>query len=151
MDRYTAAGYSGRMPMAELADAIVESGRQTLISAARTVRGFATRRRDRLIIESRLWTGKKGKNVEFVLGCFLLLWRSRVIKIESFVSDVEVFLTNRSSLVRECKGAGDLRDRNFWNLCTWYCIDRRSRLVLFSCVCFRGLLPCKRYLFCLLT
>lgn len=35
--RYTAAGFSGRMPMAELADAIVESGRQTLIAAARTV------------------------------------------------------------------------------------------------------------------
>lgn len=35
--RYTAAGFSGRMPMAELADAIVESGRQTLVAAARTV------------------------------------------------------------------------------------------------------------------
>ncbi|CAN0287552.1 unnamed protein product, partial [Hapterophycus canaliculatus] len=34
---YTAAGFSGRMPMAELADAIVESGRQTLVAAARTV------------------------------------------------------------------------------------------------------------------
>ena len=30
---YTAAGFSGRMPMAELADAIVQSGRQTLINA----------------------------------------------------------------------------------------------------------------------
>lgn len=37
LNRYTAAGFSGRMPMAELADAIVESGRQTLIAAARTV------------------------------------------------------------------------------------------------------------------
>lgn len=36
--RYTAAGFSGRMPMAELADAIVESGRQTLVAAARMVR-----------------------------------------------------------------------------------------------------------------
>ncbi len=27
---YTAAGFSGRMPMAELADAIVQSGRSTL-------------------------------------------------------------------------------------------------------------------------
>eukprot|EP00959_Pyramimonas_sp_CCMP1952_P157480 3293472-Pyramimonas_sp.AAC.1 len=27
---YTAAGFSGRMPMAELADAIVQSGRATL-------------------------------------------------------------------------------------------------------------------------
>ncbi|CAN0018158.1 unnamed protein product, partial [Laminaria digitata] len=39
---YTAAGYSGRMPMAELADAIVESGRQTLIAAARTVENHKT-------------------------------------------------------------------------------------------------------------
>ena len=30
IDGYTAAGYSGRMPMAELADAIVQSGRSTL-------------------------------------------------------------------------------------------------------------------------
>ncbi|CAN0467311.1 unnamed protein product [Ectocarpus sp. 12 AP-2014] len=39
---YTAAGFSGRMPMAELADAIVESGRQTLIAAARTVNNHKT-------------------------------------------------------------------------------------------------------------
>lgn len=30
---YTAAAFSGRMPMAELADSIVQSGRQTLINA----------------------------------------------------------------------------------------------------------------------
>jgi len=30
IDGYTAAGFSGRMPMAELADAIVQSGRTTL-------------------------------------------------------------------------------------------------------------------------
>lgn len=30
VDGYTAAGFSGRMPMAELADAIVQSGRSTL-------------------------------------------------------------------------------------------------------------------------
>ena len=29
-DGYTAAGFSGRMPMAELADAVVQSGRSTL-------------------------------------------------------------------------------------------------------------------------
>ena len=34
---YTAAGYSGRMPMAELADAIVQCGRDTLERAIRTV------------------------------------------------------------------------------------------------------------------
>ncbi|KAG5178004.1 DNA polymerase zeta [Tribonema minus] len=34
---YTAAGYSGRMPMAELADAIVECGRATLEAAIRMV------------------------------------------------------------------------------------------------------------------
>ena len=34
---YTAAGFSGRMPMAELADAIVQSGRETLERAIRTV------------------------------------------------------------------------------------------------------------------
>ncbi|CAN0101705.1 unnamed protein product, partial [Scytosiphon promiscuus] len=39
---YTAAGFSGRMPMAELADAIVESGRQTLVAAARTVDNHET-------------------------------------------------------------------------------------------------------------
>lgn len=34
---YTAAGFSGRMPMAELADAIVQSGRETLEAAIRMV------------------------------------------------------------------------------------------------------------------
>jgi len=34
---YTAAGFSGRMPMAELADAIVQSGRETLEAAIRIV------------------------------------------------------------------------------------------------------------------
>lgn len=34
---YTAAGFSGRMPMAELADAIVQCGRETLERAIRTV------------------------------------------------------------------------------------------------------------------
>ena len=34
---YTAAGFSGRMPMAELADAIVQSGRETLESAIKMV------------------------------------------------------------------------------------------------------------------
>ncbi|CAG9460605.1 unnamed protein product [Pedinophyceae sp. YPF-701] len=34
---YTAAGFSGRMPMAELADAIVQSGRETLENAIRKV------------------------------------------------------------------------------------------------------------------
>ena len=34
---YTAAGFSGRMPMAELADAIVQCGRDTLERAIRTV------------------------------------------------------------------------------------------------------------------
>lgn len=34
---YTAAGFSGRMPMAELADAIVQSGRETLERAIQTV------------------------------------------------------------------------------------------------------------------
>lgn len=34
---YTAAGFSGRMPMAELADAIVQSGRETLERAIRLV------------------------------------------------------------------------------------------------------------------
>ena len=34
---YTAAGWSGRMPCADLADAIVETGRQTLENALRTV------------------------------------------------------------------------------------------------------------------
>lgn len=34
---YTAAGFSGRMPMAELADSIVSSGRETLESAIRLV------------------------------------------------------------------------------------------------------------------
>jgi DNA polymerase zeta len=36
---YTAAGFSGRMPMAELADAIVQSGRETLEAAIRLVEG----------------------------------------------------------------------------------------------------------------
>lgn len=35
---YTAAGFSGRMPMAELADAIVQSGRETLESSIRFIR-----------------------------------------------------------------------------------------------------------------
>lgn len=35
---YTAAGFSGRMPMAELADAIVQSGRETLESAIRLIK-----------------------------------------------------------------------------------------------------------------
>lgn len=34
---YTSAGFSGRMPMAELADSIVQSGRQTLENAIRLV------------------------------------------------------------------------------------------------------------------
>lgn len=38
---YTAAGFSGRMPMAELADAIVQSGRETLESAIRMVNEHA--------------------------------------------------------------------------------------------------------------
>ncbi len=37
LDGYTAAGYSGRMPMAELADAIVQSGRSTLEWAIRVI------------------------------------------------------------------------------------------------------------------
>ena len=37
---YTAAGFSGRMPCAELADAIVQSGRETLERAIRTVESF---------------------------------------------------------------------------------------------------------------
>ncbi len=36
---YAAAGFSGRMPMAELADAIVSSGRETLEAAIRLVQG----------------------------------------------------------------------------------------------------------------
>lgn len=36
---YTSAGFSGRMPMAELADSIVQSGRQTLENAIRLVEG----------------------------------------------------------------------------------------------------------------
>lgn len=36
---YTAAGFSGRLPFAELADAIVQSGRQTLENAIRLVGG----------------------------------------------------------------------------------------------------------------
>lgn len=36
---YTSAGFSGRMPMAELADSIVQSGRQTLENAIRMVHG----------------------------------------------------------------------------------------------------------------
>ena len=39
---YTAAGFSGRMPMAELADAIVQSGRETLESAIRMVEEHPT-------------------------------------------------------------------------------------------------------------
>lgn len=35
---YTSAGFSGRMPCAEIADAIVQSGRQTLENAIRMVR-----------------------------------------------------------------------------------------------------------------
>lgn len=35
---YTAAGFSGRLPFAELADSIVQSGRQTLENAIRLVR-----------------------------------------------------------------------------------------------------------------
>ena len=34
---YTAAGFSGRMPMAELADAIVQSGRDTLEKCIRQI------------------------------------------------------------------------------------------------------------------
>lgn len=51
VSRYTAAGYSGRMPMAELADAIVESGRQTLIAAAKTVGACTTQKQCTLLSE----------------------------------------------------------------------------------------------------
>lgn len=37
---YTAAGFSGRLPFAELADSIVQSGRQTLENAIALVRGL---------------------------------------------------------------------------------------------------------------
>ena len=37
---YTAAGFSGRLPFAELADSIVQSGRQTLENAIRLVGGW---------------------------------------------------------------------------------------------------------------
>lgn len=40
--RYTAAGFSGRMPCAELADAIVSLGRETLLRAIRLVDGNKT-------------------------------------------------------------------------------------------------------------
>lgn len=39
---YTAAGFSGRMPMAELADAIVQSGRQTLVNAIELIHAHPT-------------------------------------------------------------------------------------------------------------
>lgn len=39
---YTAAGFSGRMPMAELADAIVQSGRETLEATIRFIKNHPT-------------------------------------------------------------------------------------------------------------
>ncbi len=41
---YTAAGFSGRLPFAELADSIVQSGRQTLENAIALVRALRAAR-----------------------------------------------------------------------------------------------------------
>ncbi len=68
---YAAAGFSGRMPMAELADAIVASGRETLEAAIRLVQG-TPRWRARVVYgdTDSMFVELPGRSVEeaFVVG-----------------------------------------------------------------------------------
>lgn len=62
---YTAAGFSGRMPMAELADAIVQSGRATLERAISLIQNHPSWNADVVYGDTdSLFVRLKGRSVE---------------------------------------------------------------------------------------
>ena len=119
---YTSAGYSGRMPMAELADSIVQAARDTLERAARLIEGTGVATNAGNGVGGR-WPGAKVVYGDSVAGDTPLLLRiNGVVTVKTIGS-----LASRWGNYHGDKGSCELDNVESWTESGWTAVQRVIR------------------------